>query len=252
MICGSISFFILNSTSRQRSNSAARTGIQPTFISLARIGGFLGKPVFSLVSREGRPVAQQREGTTDRLVSIIASIKLEQRSGRLTVWRGEGLTVEEGTLIFVQGQVIQATVGRRSGPEAVNWLSTWRQASYAFLPAASEKATPPVSAFQPPGHSLNGTAPGVPAISSRMPGGSASPVSEVPFATVDLSIATANIDRAGLPRVYRRLYMLIDGRRSLSELVTLMGKSAEEVHTMLYNLEWLGVIRIAPAPQAEF
>ncbi|MGH2506872.1 MAG: hypothetical protein ACRDHZ_05585 [Ktedonobacteraceae bacterium] len=45
-------------------------------------------------------MTQQGEATTDRLVGIIASIKMERRSGRLMVRRGEGLTAEEGTLLF--------------------------------------------------------------------------------------------------------------------------------------------------------
>src|SRR5260370_36464532 len=95
-------------------------------------------------------MAQQREATTDRLVGIIASIKMERRSGRLLVRRGDGLTSEEGTLVFVQGQVVEAHVGRRSGANAVNWLSTWGQARYVFTPLASNKETPiPMGGFDP-------------------------------------------------------------------------------------------------------
>lgn len=201
-------------------------------------------------------MAQQYEGTTDRLVSIIASIKLERRSGQLTVRRGEGPTLEEGFLLFAQGQVIQATAGRRSGSEAVNWLSTWRQASYVFLPSASEKDAPPAPIPPRPAPTPPQAMPDVPQARNDVPRWEPAPamafISEVPSVIIDLSAATARIDRVGLARTYRRLYMLIDGRRCVGELVPLLGRPAEEVRNMLRNLEWLGIIRIAPPPPAEF
>src|SRR5258706_16334152 len=84
-------------------------------------------------------MAQQREATTDRLVSIIASIKMERKSGQLRVRRGEGITSEEGILTFIQGQVMQASIGRRSGADALNWLCTWGQARYIFTSPGSDE-----------------------------------------------------------------------------------------------------------------
>jgi hypothetical protein len=70
----------------------------------------------------------------------------------------------------------------------------------------------------------------------------------VPRPTVDLEEATKRIEQAGLSRTHRRLYLLIDGHRSAIELIPLIGKQAEEVRNMLYDLEWLGVIRILNPP----
>src|SRR4051812_21954611 len=94
-------------------------------------------------------MAQQREATTDRLVGIIASIKMERRSGQLTVRRGTGPTSEEGTLIFLRGQITLASVERRTGSDALNWLSTWGQARYIFTPTASEIDSPTTFPTQP-------------------------------------------------------------------------------------------------------
>src|SRR5258708_2135180 len=81
----------------------------------------------------------QQETATDRLVSVIQSIQMAQEDGVLSVRRGEGGTLEEGTIVFVNGQVKQANVGRRSGVQALNWLSTWGQCRYMF--ASAESAT---------------------------------------------------------------------------------------------------------------
>lgn len=202
-------------------------------------------------------MAQQRETTTDRLVSVIASIKLEHRSGQLIVKRGEGPTLEEGTLTFVQGQVTQARAGRRIGSDAFNWLSTWKQARYIFTPAASGGEISKTSTSVPASPSSNGAmiSPDAPATWADMdrlkPMHLRTPGYEVPHVMVNLSAAIARIDQVNLSRSYRRLYMLIDGHRSVVELVSLIGKSVEEVRTMLQTLERLGVIRIINLPPTE-
>lgn len=219
-------------------------------------------------SQRGKTVAQQHETTTDRLVGIIANLKLERRSGRLTVRRGEGLTAEEGTLLFVQGQVTQANVGRRSGPDALNWLSTWRQARYIFTPTdAGEEAMgasvllPPAlpspngnaSHAVPPAAQSNGSRWDPPQINANRSNSAHPdpPAYEVPYGIVELATATALMDRSGLPRLYRRLYLLIDGYRSVAELAPLLGRTIVEVRAMLRNLESLGIIRlIYPPPES--
>lgn len=188
-------------------------------------------------------MAQQREMTTDRLVSVIANIKLERRSGQLLMRRGEGLAAEEGTLLFVRGQVTQANVGRRSGSDALNWLSTWKLAHYIFIPATSSEAPAPAA---PPASSGAGNLPGLPVERPEEfePARAVLPGDQVPYAIVALSEAVARLERAGFSRSYRLLYLLIDGRRSVHELVQLVGRNVEEVHTMLYNMERLGILQM--------
>jgi hypothetical protein len=194
-------------------------------------------------------MAQQREAITDHLIGIIANIKMERRSGQLRVRRGEGLTSEEGVLTFIQGQVTQASVGRRSGADAVNWLSTWGQAQYVFTSSEADSganfavtallSSPPDKIATNPGlrtgqvHTDRLETEPLPA-----------PPQEVPRASVKLSEAIARIERAGLSRTHRRLYLLIDGYRSVDDLEPFIGRKAEEVRSMLRDLEWLGVIQI--------
>ncbi len=200
-------------------------------------------------------MAQQREVATDRLVGIIANIKIERRNGRLTVRRGEGLAAEEGTLVFIQGQITQASIGKRNGSDALNRLSTWAQARYIF---ESTDADSQPSLFSP----VPSSSPGIMADTSPFLAGQADtdplePVKvgsrayDVPYTTVELSEALARLDKAGLSRSHKRLYLLIDGHRSAIELPRLMGKKVEEVRNMLNDLEWLGILRISgrPAPR---
>lgn len=196
-------------------------------------------------------MAQQREATTDRLVGIITSIKMERKSGRLQVGRGEGLTSEEGILIFTRGQVTQASIGRRSGADAVNWLSTWEQARYIFTSTSPDSAeeTPLVFSVLP-SSSPGGDAahPGLRAGQVQTDKLETEPLPasrhEVPRVCVVFNEASTRLEHAGLTRAHRRLYLLIDGQRSASDLAPLLGKRTEEVRSMLHDLEWLGVVQI--------
>ncbi len=78
-------------------------------------------------------MVQQQEMMADRLVYIISSIQRGRSSGVLTAKRGEGIFLEEGTITFTNGQVSHASVGRRRGSEALNWLSTWESCRSIFV-----------------------------------------------------------------------------------------------------------------------
>lgn len=204
--------------------------------------------------RKEKPVIQQREAMTDRLVRIIANIQMERRSGRLIVRRGEGLTSEEGILMFIQGQVTEARVGRRSGSDALNWLSTWGQAYYVFASLVAEQETsletlalaPTLISGLPTTSPLQSTAP----VSTDKLEHESFPITAnaILYSTVACAEATARIDRAGLSRAHRHLYLLINGQRTALELVPLVGRKVEEVRNMLHDLEWLGIIRVGHPP----
>jgi hypothetical protein len=200
-------------------------------------------------------MAQQREASTDRLVGIIAAIKLERKSGQLRVRRGEGLTSEEGALTFVQGQVTQAHVGRRNGSDALNWLSTWGQAHYTFTSTLAPDGEEGVSLalsespVSSPERARTDPLPDMRVHTDKLELTPSLPSDrEVPYTSAELTEALAGIERAGLSRSHRRLYLLIDGHRSIHDLVPLVGRKAEEVRSMLHDLEWLGIIRIVNLP----
>jgi uncharacterized protein DUF4388 len=218
----------------------------------------------------------QYEITTERLVNVIRSIKLGQQSGELTVRRGEGGMLEEGTIVFVSGQMTQAAVGRRSGLTAFNHLCTWGYCSYTFLSSVpgefrpinlppafpSERLraeTDTISEAQHP------RAPGTNALSGgqiSFPGALSPPprISEennsnvasegsggnriVLRSTRPLNDVLPLINQHRLSRSHRQLFLLIDGQRSLTELMLLMRKNYYEIHVLLRDLEHLGVIEI--------
>lgn len=216
-------------------------------------------------------MAQQQELLTDRLVGVISSIQRGRRSGVLTAKRGEGIALEEGTIIFANGQVAQASVGRRRGSEALNWLSTWGRCHFMFVPASLEagvhvdqlslpaegNSTGPL-ALGPPPRMANTPWPDqqAPGPSSPhgqeelrpagegMKGSIGAPASAAPYPLLPLDAALRLIEQHGLSRVHRQLFCLVDGRRTIVEMVRLMRKRENEIYRLLEDLEHAHVIRI--------
>ncbi len=212
----------------------------------------------------------QQETVTNRLVSVIQAIQLGRRTGLLTAKRGEGIILEEGTITFVKGQVTQANVGRRSGSEALNWLTTWGSCRFAFVPADTSEAAVPLTPIPSTPSSERRTINTEPYPGQRLPpfgrqteplrpggreatevrqysGSTTAPV--VPSHTRQLDSSLRIIERMGLSRTHRRLFLLIDGHRPTAELARLMGRSEDEVRELLSDLERATVIQISTAPQ---
>ena len=82
-------------------------------------------------------MSQQRETTTNNLADVIQVIQIGHRTGTLTVERGEGTIFEEGIIVFVNGQIIDAKCGQQSGPVALGWLTTWTICRFSFIVDAS-------------------------------------------------------------------------------------------------------------------
>ena len=210
-------------------------------------------------------MSQQRETVTDRLVSVIRTIQLGRQTGILTVQRGEGVSLEEGNLTFVNGQVTQATLGRRTGSEALNALTTWGNCRYTFvspenqaktaIPASPSTDRPLSDASRNPRtpmpFSRTQTEPlGTEAKGRDEPGkqNPPTPLPVAPYRIQPLESALRSIERLGLSRTHRHLLLLIDGERSITELIRLTGRNQSEVHELLRALERAAIIQIPTVP----
>jgi hypothetical protein len=177
------------------------------------------------------------------------------------VKRGEGIFLEEGTIVFVHGQIIEARTGRLREAGARNLLSTWENCRFLFVPSTSEAgvngSSPPLPA---PGHATNTPMPGSSAHSNNIlqPGPQTPmpsslheqeglrdrPAERTPYLIQDLDVALRFIEQQRLSRVYRQLLFLIDGRRSFIDLARLTGKLESELYRLLGDLERAHIIRI--------
>jgi Domain of unknown function (DUF4388) len=202
---------------------------------------------------------QQQAMITDHLVHVISSIQRGRRSGVLTAQRGGGILLEEGTIVFTNGQVSQVTVGRRRGSEALNWLSTWQSCYYTFVPteagvqanqsslSAKDSSTSPSAPGPPPNMTDTRLSVQQTPTSSFFEGQEGltdAPATAAPYPTQQLDTALRLIEQHRLSRTHRQLFYLVDGHRSMVDLVRLTGKRGSEISKLLGDLERIQVIRI--------
>lgn len=203
-------------------------------------------------------MTQRRGTTTDQLANLIQVIQLGRKSGTLTVERGEGASLEEGTILFVQGQITEAHVGRRNNQVALNWFKTWKACRFTFVADDAVRQTGPVPAMPGGTRQPSGETPPYIQTSPRMPvtpqtpntstqvGKGTGPLpdtSPMPRRLLPAEEALRLLELGGLSRVHRHLLLLIDGRRTTQELVRLMGRRPDEVQKLLHDLEYIRVVQ---------
>lgn len=169
------------------------------------------------------------------------------------VERGEGRTLEEGLIIFADGQAIEARVNQQSGTAAFNYLSTWQKCHFSFISQTVARHSPPqITKPLPntPSGPVNGSVtPGAdsawtkPATGQRNGFREQSNTASLPQRLLRGEEALQYPEHIPLPRVHRRLLLLIDGRRSVGELARLMTRDVNEVHRLLNDLERAGLIQ---------
>jgi hypothetical protein len=92
---------------------------------------------------------EPREATTEQLSYVIHSMLLAHQTGILKVERSYGNIIEEGTIVFINGQVVQAaasqyrgaeaSIDQLRGVEALNRLSEWGFCRFIFLQTSIEE-----------------------------------------------------------------------------------------------------------------
>src|SRR5205809_6636721 len=92
-------------------------------------------------AKEGNFMLAGQKIVIDNLAKIIQAIQVGRTTGSLVATRGEGASYELGTLMFLNGRVVQARVGRREGREAFNLLSTWGKCRYTFVLSVTSEHT---------------------------------------------------------------------------------------------------------------
>jgi hypothetical protein len=210
---------------------------------------------------------QQPATSTDRLINVIEVIQLGRKTGILTAERDVGSMLEHGMITFVNGRVIQASVGQHTGFPAFSLLKTWITCRFAFTPSDTSQITQQITQPLAPvtgeasiqrdfvtdpilrtpataNHKQNGLMAAEGQGMNSAWGMHSSPAAgAVPYPIRPYNEALVWIKRMGLSRAHRRLFLLIDGYRILPELVRLMGRREDEVNALLRDLEGADLIR---------
>lgn len=205
-------------------------------------------------------MSEHRDTVTNRLAHIILTIQFGRRTGTLSVERGAGMTLEEGWIIFLNGEVAWARAGQRENEAAFNWLETWATCRFAFIASTTAELTLPA----PPeefstireardssdsGHRFSHGDTQLRPLESEYerngwkerPTGTF-PLISTPHRIKGLDEGLFLINRLGLSRSHRHIFLLINGHRTTSELANLIGRGLDELQAFLSDLEKAGVI----------
>jgi hypothetical protein len=223
-----------------------------------------------------------RQERTDQLETTIHSIESMQQTGILSIERAKGGVRETANLVFLHGQVVEAVVGSRVGQDALDWVITWGSCRYTFeirfpseiavpkpAPTPTDETSPTTSPLgfisqvvQRYTHIVNTppiaeeeTAPFPTPLPASPPYDSMTPVPSMKVPKVEttrrhapLRIVTGPeginyMERFGLSRLHRHVFLLLDGQRTAVDVVRLTGRSFYEIQHLLADLEHLGLIR---------
>jgi Domain of unknown function (DUF4388) len=196
-------------------------------------------------------MTQRRVTATEQLSKVIDALQLGKKTGILTVERGEGDRLVEGTLVFVLGEVVQAAIGSYVGKDATTILFSWQACCFCFVPALPEDIT---QQFLPTSRSRTvpnkvpentykpsyGTQQTEPAFQDDM---SRRPLIIVPYKDSMDGILRI-LEQQGFSRTHRHLFLMIDGRRSIRALANLIRRTPDETATLLAEMKQAGLIRL--------
>ena len=221
-----------------------------------------------------------RDNAVDSLSDLLELVRMRRQSGSLSVERFHAGRLEEGEIYFQGGQPTFAHTGQLSGQEALSWMLSWHQVYFSFnveelrtsaaVPTSASNAvaanaqTSPLSA-KPSQVNTNTSMPTTP---SRLPpanagirevarsagdsdntnkatGLNASPVTPGLEWLVPQKVGGER-DVLSLPltRPQRSIYLLVDGRRTISDLSRCTRKSVQEIERLLTELREQDLISI--------
>jgi len=190
-------------------------------------------------AKEGNFMLAGQKIVIDNLAKIIQAIQVGRTTGSLVATRGDGASYELGTLVFVNGRVVQARVGRREGREAFNWLSTWGKCRYTFvLSVTSERAAESLLGGDQDDQFMQEE-------SRPSSDGSGEMNERVPYKNKPVGYGLQVLSEKSLSRTHRHVFLLVDGSRRVGDLMRLLQLNENEVLTLLYDLQDTGVISLS-------
>jgi uncharacterized protein DUF4388 len=204
-------------------------------------------------------MTKSKDITAESIGDLLEVAHLQHRQGMLHVEYSQSGYIEAGEIYLQAGEPIYARVGSLTGDEALHYLLGWRNIYFAF---SSEIPSPPANIISGMRSdrvnvSTNTFANIAPPTFSPPPQGPRWSLVEEHTAhrsTLSLSDMTWLVpqkvgyaqDALALPltRRQRSIYFLIDGQRTVSDLMRTTSKAVSDVEVILGELQEQGLIVI--------
>ena len=209
-----------------------------------------------------------RENAAENLSDVIELIRKRRQSGLLSIERIQGGLFEEGEIFFQSGQPVYARQGQTTSADAFTRLLSWHQVYFAFftdqpqpstnIPSASGTranvalATDPVAqSVNPAGSNANNSGPFDGRRQAVTPDRNSPSTFPLTSNTPGLEWLVPqklgndrNVLSLPLTRPQRSIYLLIDGKRTVSDLSRCIRKNLQEIERLLSELQERGLISI--------
>ncbi|MEO8971421.1 MAG: hypothetical protein ABI406_07475 [Ktedonobacteraceae bacterium] len=175
---------------------------------------------------------------------IIKELMLHRPSGLLTIWRAEEPRQDAMQIIIEQGRPTHAR--RRLYEEYIStstllWLNSWRTIYFTFqlkratlqLPSPDNRlpvVTRPLPSISPP-------LPALPQHPEDAAQASVSLTSSTSHIVPSITSTGKDFPLTALPRYDRTIFLLINGRRTITDLAQLIKRSPVEIYASLKRLQ---------------
>lgn len=175
---------------------------------------------------------------------IIKELMRHRPSGLLTVWRANDPPQDAMQIIIENGRPTQARRGLYEeyiSTSTLLWLNSWRNIYFTFqlkratlqLPAPDNRL-PPVTRPLPAISLPLPASPQHPEDAAQAP---VSPIASTSHIVPSITPEGRNFPLTALPRYDRTIFLLINGRRTISDLAQLTKRSPAEIYASLTRLQ---------------
>lgn len=175
---------------------------------------------------------------------IIKELTLHRPSGLLTLWRAEDSPRDAIQIIIENGRPTHARQGmyeEHISTSTLLWLNNWRNVYFTFqlkramlqLPAPDNQL-PPVTRPLP---TITNSMPAQPHHNGNDTHATLSPTSSTFQIVPAITPEGRNVPLTSLPRYDRTIFLLINGRRTITDLSQLTKRSLSEIYASLSRLQ---------------
>src|SRR5690349_14436995 len=121
----------------------------------------------------------------------------------------------------------------------INWLNTWGTCRFVFVSSLSASSGSLQSSMQGGARSTDSLL----STDRLTPPPVSGPIGVAPYRIREVNEVLPLFGAMGLTRVHRQLFLLIDGQRTVPDLIRLSARGTEEVRRLLADLERAGMIQ---------
>jgi hypothetical protein len=192
----------------------------------------------------GGDIEMKPRGTlTGNLADVLHALQLARKTGLLVLERSrKDGAVEQGMLALFNGQITDADLGIYRGAVALEVLMKWGPCYFIFQASPTATAPPQLTPALPQQQTHTGNTGKV--TSAPKPAPTQPPAPLAPCRLQQADVVLARFSGTGLSRTHRQLFLLIDGQRTPAELARLMGRSPNELDSLLIDLARARLIRL--------